>query len=257
LTLADASLLPIAPREAPSVEIARRLLRYLLSGQLKPGDRLPSERQLAVTLAVGRSSVRDALRPLLLLGILETRQGDGTYLRQPESMLLPQAVEWGLLLGDHATFDLVEARTYVEIALAELAALRRTDADLERTAAALERMAREGVTSEAFIDADLTFHLSIGQASGNMVLFGTLQSIQSLLRAWITRVLASSGRTRWSYEEHVPIFEAIKRGDPAGAAAAMTVHMRSATNRLTDSLGIGPAGSRDVASDPAADGAPG
>jgi GntR family transcriptional regulator, transcriptional repressor for pyruvate dehydrogenase complex len=257
LTLTNETLLPITPREAPSVEIARRLLRYLLSGQIKPGDRLPSERQLAVTLAVGRSSVRDALRPLLLLGILETRQGDGTYLRQAESMLLPQAVEWGLLLGDHATFDLVEARTYVEIALAELAAIRRTDADLERAQAALERMASEGVTSEAFIDADLAFHLSVGQASGNLVLFGTLQSIQSLLRVWITRVLATSSRTRWSYEEHVPIFEAIKRGDPAAAAAAMTVHMRSATTRLTETLDIGPAGSRGGSSDSAADGGPG
>ncbi|MGZ5367569.1 MAG: FadR/GntR family transcriptional regulator [Aeromicrobium sp.] len=222
------------------MEIARRLLDYLLSGQIKPGDRLPSERQLAATLAVGRSSVRDALRPLLLLGILETRQGDGTYLRQAESMLLPQAVEWGLLLGDHATFDLVEARAYVEIALAELAARRRDDTDLVRLEAELERMAVDDVTTEEFIAADLAFHLRIGQASGNLVLFGTLQSIQSLLRVWIARVVAASTRTRWSYEEHVPIFEAIKRGDPAGAAAAMTVHMRSATDRLTKTLDIGP-----------------
>jgi GntR family transcriptional regulator, transcriptional repressor for pyruvate dehydrogenase complex len=236
----DPLLLPVAPREAPSVEIARRLFEYLLSGQVKPGGRLPSERQLAATLAVGRSSVRDALRPLLLLGILETRQGDGTYLRKAESMLLPQAVEWGLLLADHATFDLVEARAYVEIALAELAARRRDDADLGRIRAELERMAADNVTTEEFITADLAFHLRIGQASGNMVLFGTLQSIQSLLRVWIARVVAASDKTRWSYEEHVPIYDAIKRGDPAAAAAAMTVHMRSATDRLTRTLNIGP-----------------
>jgi GntR family transcriptional regulator, transcriptional repressor for pyruvate dehydrogenase complex len=227
---------PIPPRESPSVEIARRLLDYLFSGEIRPGDRLPSERQLAGSLGVGRSAVRDALRPLLLLGVVEARQGDGTYLRQPESSLLPQAVEWGLLLGDHTTLDLVEARTYIEVAIAELAATRRSDADLDRMRRELERMAAPDVDPRVFSDADLAFHLAVAQASGNAALLGTLSSIRSLLRVWIDRVLSAAPGTGPSYEEHVPIYEAIRNGDADAAASSMRAHMRSAQERLAQTL---------------------
>ena len=96
-----------------------------MSGVLLPGDRLPSERELSRTFGVGRSAVRDALKPLTLLGIIDVRQGDGTYLRATESELLPKAVEWGLLLGQPGALDLVEARRHIEVALATLAAQRR------------------------------------------------------------------------------------------------------------------------------------
>ncbi len=227
---------PIAPREAPSTEVARRLLDYLLSGTVRAGERIPSERQLAAQLGVGRSSVRDALRPLLLLGVVEARQGDGTYLRQPESSLLPQAVEWGLLLGEHTTIDLVEARAYIEVAIAELAARRRSDADLARLKALLGQMSKIGVAGEEFNEADLAFHLALAEASGNTVLFGTIASIRTLLRVWITRVTAAAASTKQSYEEHVPIFDAIRASDPVAAAAAMRAHMVSARARLTETL---------------------
>lgn len=227
---------PMAPREAPSTEVARRLLDYLLSGKVRTGERIPSERQLAVQLGVGRSAVRDALRPLLLLGVVEARQGDGTYLRQPESSLLPQAVEWGLLLGEHTTNDLVEARAYIEVALAELAANRRSSADIERMEGFLGAMGRPGVSGAEFNEADLAFHLAIGEASGNTVLFGTIASIRTLLQVWITRVTAASSSTQQSFEQHVPIFEAIRASDPAAAATAMRAHMESARARLAETL---------------------
>lgn len=234
--VATPELEPIAPREAPSTEVARRLLDYLLSGKVRTGERIPSERQLAAQLGVGRSAVRDALRPLLLLGVVEARQGDGTYLRQPESSLLPQAVEWGLLLGEHTTNDLVEARAYIEVALAELAAGRRSDADLERMESFLAAMGRSGVSGAEFNEADLAFHLALAEASGNTVLFGTIASIRTLLQVWITRVTAASPTTQRSYEEHVPVFEAIRASDPKAAATAMRVHMESARARLTETL---------------------
>ena len=80
-------------------QVARLLLDYLLAGNVRPGTRLPSERRLAEELGVGRSVVREALKSLGLLGLVEVRQGDGTYLRRIESDLLPRVIEWGLLLG--------------------------------------------------------------------------------------------------------------------------------------------------------------
>lgn len=234
--IATLGLERIAPREAPSTEVARRLLDFLLSGHVRVGERIPSERQLAAQLGVGRSAVRDALRPLLLLGVVEARQGDGTYLRQQESSLLPQAVEWGLLLGEHTTIDLIEARAFIEVALAELAARRRSDEDLARLEELLGQMAKAAIPGAEFNEADLAFHLALAQASGNTVLFGTIASIRTLLRVWITRVTAAAPNTKGFFDEHVPIFEAIRDSDPAAAAAAMRAHMESARARLTDSL---------------------
>src|SRR5262245_42940364 len=143
-------------------EIARRLVDYLLSGGIEPGARIPSERQLAEAFGVGRSAVREAIAALTLIGLIEVRHGDGTYLKRPESPLLPQVVEWGLLLGEQRTADLVEARQKIEVIIAGLAAMRRTDDDLTDLAGSLRRMEREAGErgdAAAFVDADVEFHL--------------------------------------------------------------------------------------------------
>lgn len=230
------ALTRIQPREAPTVEISRRLLDYLLSGDIRAGERIPSERQLAETLGVGRSAVRDALRPLLMLGILEARQGDGTYLKGAESRLLPQALEWGLLLGEHSALQLVEARIHIEIGLARLAAVRRTDAGLSQLRERLSAM-ESAQDQDSFVEADVAFHLEIANASGNAVLAGVLASIQTLLRVWIARVIMAEASLRPSYVEHEPIFDAIRRGDESAAAAAAEAHLRAAAERLRQTLG--------------------
>ena len=101
-----AVLTPIEQRQdTVPIQIARKLLEYLLKGNLRPGDRLPSERKLAEALGVGRSAVREALKSLTLLGLVAVRQGHGSFLKSTESDLLPQAIEWGLLLGVKKTRD--------------------------------------------------------------------------------------------------------------------------------------------------------
>src|ERR1700689_1584145 len=162
-------LLRVEARESVSAEIARKLLDYLLSGVLLPGDRLPSERELSRTFGVGRSAVRDALKPLTLLGIIDVRQGDGTYLRATESEVLPKAVEWGLLLGERRAVDLVEARRHIKITLATLAAQRRSEADF-RDMPRLRREMEGAASDDEFIEADIAFHLRLAEAARNSVL---------------------------------------------------------------------------------------
>ena len=125
----------VAPirREPLAAEVARRLVDYLLSGGVEPGGRMPSERQLAEAFGVGRSAVREAIAALTLIGLIEVRHGDGTYLKRPDSPLLPQVVEWGLLLGEQRTIDLIEARQKIEVDIVGLAAQRRTEEDVPRT----------------------------------------------------------------------------------------------------------------------------
>ena len=219
-------------RETVTMEVARRLLDYFLSGQFEPGGRIPSERRLAESLGVGRSLVREALKSLHLLGLLEVRQGDGTYLKRTDSELLPQVIEWGLLLGERPALDLVEARAHLEVVVAGLAAERRDPQALDDLRGLLTAMRESSDNPLRFVEADVGFHLRVAEAAGNVVLSDMLSGVQALLRVWIRRVVEAAGRTGPSYEEHVPIFEAIERGDRAAATEAMAVHMEGASARL-------------------------
>jgi GntR family transcriptional repressor for pyruvate dehydrogenase complex len=222
-------------REPLATQVARRLVEFILSGQVEPGERMPSERQLAEAFGVGRSAMREALKSLSLIGLVEVRQGDGTYLRKANAALLPEVIEWGLLLGEQRTMDLVEARQKIEAVIAGLAAERRSDCDLDVLARLIDRM-EHAADVDAYVEADVAFHLRVAEAAHNTVLRDILSNVQALLRAWIRRVIAARGETGSSYVEHVPIYEAIARGDSAAAAAAMEAHMASASERLRVAL---------------------
>jgi GntR family transcriptional regulator, transcriptional repressor for pyruvate dehydrogenase complex len=217
-------------------QVARLLLDYLLAGNVSPGTRLPSERRLAEELGVGRSVVREALKSLGLLGLIEVRQGDGTYVKQLESELLPRVIEWGLLLGERRTLDLVEARQHLEAITAQLAAARRSDSDLVALQDSLHGMKAAEGDIETFVGHDVAFHLRIAEAAGNSVLSTVLTNIQSLLRVWITRVIRDAGQSNPSYLEHVPVYQAIVNRDPAAAGAAMQAHLDAAARRLRAAL---------------------
>lgn len=223
-------------REPLATEIARRLVEFLLAGGVEPGDRMPSERALAEAFGVGRSAMREALKALTLIGLLEVRHGDGTYLKKADSALLPQVIEWGLLLGERRTMDLVEARQKIETVIAGLAAERRTAEDVEDLRRLLARMEAMDRDHAGFVDADVAFHLKLAEAAGNTALREILSSVQALLRAWIARVVAANESTAVSYLDHVPIFGAVERGDAAAAAAAMEAHMSLAAERLRATL---------------------
>ncbi len=227
---------PVTRQAGPTVEITRRLLDYLLSGQLKPGQKIPSERQLAEALAVGRGALREAIKSLSLLGLLEQRIGDGTYLSRSSSDLLPQVIEWGLLLGEKRLDDLLEARYHLEVLLSGLAAQRRTEEQLARLRELVAQMHAAGSDLDGYVRADIAFHLQVAACSGNTVLAGVLTNIQSLLQAWATRVIHAAGETHTSLAMHQPILDALENGDPEAARRAMTLHMDRAIRRLRESL---------------------
>ncbi|MDU0347845.1 FadR/GntR family transcriptional regulator [Actinomyces sp. MRS3W] len=218
-----------------SAEVTRALIDYIVSGQVGPGDKLPSERQLCEAFGLSRSVVREGVKALSLLGLVDVRHGGGTYLRSSTSDLLPQVVEWGLLLGERSATDLVETRRHLEVITAGLAARRRTEEDLAEIEAALTRI-RAATTTEEFTAADVAFHLAIAQASGNHVLANMMRSISALLRVWIQRVMDVEESFEPSYLEHVPVLDAIRDHDEQTAGAAMTVHMARASSRLLATL---------------------
>jgi len=218
-------------REPVATQIARRLVEVILSGQIEPGSRMPSERQLAEAFGVGRSAMREALKALSLIGLVEVRQGDGTYLRKADTALLPEVIEWGLLLGEPRTMDLVEARQEIEIVLAGLAAQRRTDDQIIRLQTELAALG-EARTPTEFAEHDIAFHMTVAEAAGNSALRDVHSSIQALLRAWILRALSGSRNMERSHAEHIPIVHAIMASDAEEARRTMREHMEAAAERL-------------------------
>lgn len=235
------SSLRIEPREGPLAEITRKLLDYLLSGEIEPGSKIPSERQLADGLGVGRSAVREAIKSLSLLGLLDVRQGDGTYLSRSGSDLLPRVIEWGLLLEEPQLTDLLEARSEIEVVVTGLAAKRAGKTEVAELRGCLEQMRSAGEDVDAYVEADIAFHLQIARASGNSVLANLLTSLRSLLRVWAERVLHHAGETDTSLAMHEPIVEAIEKGSVKAARAAMEAHMERANRRLREALDADPA----------------
>jgi GntR family transcriptional regulator, transcriptional repressor for pyruvate dehydrogenase complex len=225
-------------REPISSEVAQLLVEHLLGGSYSPGQRLPSERALAESMGVGRSVIREALKSLTLLGLVEVRQGDGTYLQSRASELLPVSFEWGLLLGTHQLHDTIEARMELEVVLAGLAAERRTEQDVREVGELLARMRDAQNNTASFVSADVAFHLRIAKAANNSILEQMLVSIQSLLRSWITRVRDANTDHGPSYLDHVPIHAAIERGDVAAAQEAMRSHLTNAGERLKGVIGL-------------------
>ena len=224
--------------ESALTGITRTLVAYLLGGDLRPGDRVPPERRLAEALGVGRSAVREALKALNLLGLIEVRPGNGTFLKDADTELLSESIAWGLLLGDQRIDDFVEAREHLEVILAGMAAGRRTRQDLAKIREALDRMAAArddtdpAERANRFSDADVDFHGSIWRAAQNGTLEQVMSSIRHLLEVWIRRVIRAAEDPSELLADHASVFDAIERRDEEGARAAMAAHMSHSAARL-------------------------
>lgn len=234
------------PSGTPVSEVARRLLDLFTSGSIAPGTRLPPERQLAATLEVGRSAVREALAALEILGIVDVRPGSGTYLRGTASELLPQTLRWGLLIGERNTAQLLELRSGLEIYVARLAAGRADAASLTSIGGQLDRM-RSGIGDlKAFARADLEFHHALAAAAGNDMLVDLLHVVRSLLQVYADRAVHDEEQARIAIDEHAAILRAVTAGDEDAAASAMALHMSTATDRLrSESRAVTPAGAEE------------
>jgi len=219
-------------------EVTRRLLTYFTSDAIQPGDRLPPERRLALTLGVGRSAVREALAALEILGVVTVRPGSGTYLRGKASELLPQTLSWGMLIGTPQTHDLIGVRHGLEVQAARLAAVLGTPEAIAEVGRHLATMADTIEDYTEFVAADMRFHQAVAAAAQNALLADLLQTARSLLRVWVERALNDTDQAHRTLAEHRSVYDALKSGDRDQAAAAMNTHMDSAAERLTGYLAL-------------------
>ena len=218
--------------------VATRLLDLFTSGAIPSGTRLPPERQLAASLEVGRSAVREALAALEILGVVDVRPGSGTYLRGNASELLPQTLRWGVLLGERSTRELLEVRSGLEIYVARLAADRLTNKQLTTLGRHVEQMRASVDDLPAFVKADLAFHHELAKSVDNSLLLDLLQVVRSLLRVWADRAVEGSEEALDAAAEHDAIHRALLARDADGAASAMASHMATASARLAGALAL-------------------
>lgn len=211
-------------------EVAEAIHEMIRSGQLKPGDKLDSVQQLAENFQVGRSAIREALSALRAMGLVEMKQGEGTYIKEFEAEQIHFSLSTAILMNREDVVNLLEVRKIIETGAASSAARKRTDENLKVMAAALEEMRISRGDEEVGEKADLQFHLAIADASQNLLLVGLLNHVSELMRETMkeTRIFwIYSKRTTLEklYSEHMKIYEAIAEKDENAAGKAMLKHL--------------------------------
>jgi len=221
-------------------EAIDKIRERIVSGAWGPGDRLPKESELAAELGLSRNSLREAVRALSQLRVLEVRQGDGTYVSSLEPDLLLESTGFisHLLLGD-TEIELYEVRRILEAASAALAASRIDVQEKVELAQILERMG-EAKNVHELVEADVAFHALVARAAGNAVLASLLASLATrTMRARLWHGREADGALDETRTEHRRIYEAIMAGDPDLARAAAAAHIASSERWLKGQLATG------------------
>jgi GntR family transcriptional repressor for pyruvate dehydrogenase complex len=208
-------------------EIVRQVKAMIAEGRLKGGDRLPPERDLAEKFVVSRTSVREALRALESLGLVEIRPGEGTFIRQMSVEALVEPLALLMVSQREATGELFEARRLLEPALAALAATRATPEEIQEMERILEEQAREVAAGRTGLAQDAQFHAAIGAASHNRAITRIAHAIMDLLAQSREESLNTPGRPTRSHDSHRRVLAAIRGRDAEGARLAMLEHLES------------------------------
>jgi GntR family transcriptional repressor for pyruvate dehydrogenase complex len=232
---------PIRPKKI-SEEIVSQIKQLISKGELKPGDRIPSERELATMLGVSRPSVREAIMVLEAMGFVESRQGGGTYVKAlTEGSIMNPLAKLVEMRDPELLRSLAEVRMGLESWSAYLAAQRATDADvaeMRRLYKIMEKQAAKGGWSP---DVDAEFHYAITAASHNSLQMHVLDSIHSLFHATIQVALMEfyqqEGHVQLLLTHHHDIMEAIAAHDPELARKKMMEHLTMVEEKMAQLLG--------------------
>jgi DNA-binding FadR family transcriptional regulator len=218
-------------------EAIEKIKAMILDGELRPGERLPKEAELAEHLGLSRNSLREAVRALSLIRVLDVRQGDGTYVTSLEPGLLLEAI--GFVVDFHrddTVLQFLEVRRILEPAAAALAAQRMTDSEIADLRAVFGQLGPDP-SVEALVQNDLEFHRRIAAGTGNAVLCSLIDGISGpTTRARVWRGLTQEGAVDRTQEQHLAILEAIAARRPEVARSWATVHVAGVEDWLRQAL---------------------
>jgi len=232
----EAGFGPIA-RNTVAEEIIKQVISQINTGKLKPGSKLPSERELMELFQVSRSSVREALHSLTMIGLLETYPGAGTFVSKQLTDMIAARIEWSLLLGNQELLELMEVREPLEIQAAGLAAERATPEEISGLREVIQRYAISLKTGENLMENELLVHRTIAQMAGNPTLLRFINTFQAFLHEYRTSRKIGFSTDEVSVTEYMEILSAIEQGDDEKARACMTRHIqKSKRNALVEQL---------------------
>ncbi|WP_046176309.1 FadR/GntR family transcriptional regulator [Domibacillus indicus] len=208
-------------------KIVLQIRNLIKEGKLKPGDRLPAERELAKILGCSRTSLREACRVLESEGLIVSKPGGGRFIQKVDERVPGNArfnpVE---ILEKSAVMHFIEAREALEPRIADLASERAEDKDIVKMEAALKVLEEKLKNPEEKVEADSNFHLALAEATQNFVFVSLMETNLSMYRPVRKQTLQSEARYEQSLGEHRAILEAVKRKDRQAAVEAMKVHLQ-------------------------------
>ena len=214
-------------------QIVDQIMDLIRRGEFPDGAQLPPERDLAEQLGVSRASLREALSALQILGLVETKPGQGTFICAEKILSLLRFDTSWLYEDEESPFAILQARKTVEPHIAALAATQRSDASLKRLEEILDSVEADPSDRNLFSEGDRKFHKAIAEATENPVLIGMMSVVYELMgqKLWLALMmdstLATPGRLQEALVEHRRIYEAIKAQDEKAAAARMSEHLES------------------------------
>lgn len=208
-------------------QIVQQIEESIRKGDLTEGSQLPAERDLATQFGVSRTAVREAIKALQEKGLVDAFPGRGTFVTNGTSNSMRRSLDRIIKSGEPDGWGyLVEVREILEPEIAALAAQRAEDQDIATMQEAVNVMDQAGRDADAFIEADLDFHLALAEAAANPIVLSLIDSIVGLLREQRLRIFRIGGGPERGQHHHKRILDAIKRHDAPGARAAMQAHLR-------------------------------
>ncbi|BDR72076.1 GntR family transcriptional regulator [Clostridium tetani] len=209
-------------------EVIEQIKDMIYKGILKKGDKLPSERDMVEKLQVSRTSVREALRSLEIVGLIESRQGEGNFIKEDFEDGLIEPLSVMFMLQDSKSEEILELRKIIEVGTIKLAAKRITESELEELNELKEKLKTPN-KEENLAEIDREFHYKIAAASKNFLLLGVLNAISALMESYIKdarkSILEEEGNRQELITQHENIFEALNNNSEDEAVEAMTKHL--------------------------------
>ena len=207
-------------------EAIEKIKSMIVSGELAPGDRLPPEKELAERLGLSRNSMREAVKALEVIRVLDVRRGDGTYVTSLEPNLLLEAISFVVdMHDDHSLLEIFTVRRILESQATALAASRVNEENIALLRNDIE-LASSAKTVEELVEHDVRFHGEIVGLAGNAYLAGLVESLTTqTVRARVWRGITEQGAVDRTLTEHAAIVDALERGDAELAAALTTAHI--------------------------------
>lgn len=207
----------------------------IMNGEIRPGDKIPSDRELAERFSVGRSTIREALRVISLIGLIEIRPGQGTFVAADSSDFFVTPLSWTFLLGQRSVENILDIRNILEVGSVQMATKLASEENLRDFSRLISRMteAYHGYDFKAFLDLDLDFHLLIAECSQNPIIFELLRTSRKLVTLVSRSGMETVEQLQEIYNEHLAIYEAIRNHDEQKAMDLMKHHLDCSAQRYT------------------------